>query len=273
MSDSNKANSSKDQQVLRRSTRSTRGQRNAFLQANYVMGAAATHPAPAPKRRRAARNPPASGSAANDDDEEEGDEYEPVLATARPRKARRVDSVAAQANDDEDIQDCIHVAAQVAQPNRFQQPAPQQQQAFLQKVPAQQAQPLSPIQMQQVAPQAPAYQPAALQPMPMMPQMVPGHIAYGNNGNQPSLRTANGQLVDNFALNSWILDNDPLFSSSPQGSAMVDQDDQEVDEIEQYRLNTDERLEEARLIAENELAEAAANEDALFDLFINPNPN
>ncbi|KAM0249793.1 hypothetical protein ACHAP5_002662 [Fusarium lateritium] len=270
MSDSNKANSSKDQQVLRRSTRSTRGQRNAFLQANYVMGSAATHPAPAPKRRRAARNPPASGSAANGDDEEEEDEDEPVLATARPRKARRVDSVAAQANDGEDIQDCIHVAAQVAQPNRFQQPAPQQQQAFLQQVPAQQAHPLSPIQMQQVAPQAPAHQPAGLQSMPMMPHMVPGHIAHGN---QPSLRTANGQLVDKSALNSWILDNDPLFRSFPQGSAMVDQDDQEVDAVEQYRLNMDERVEEARLIAENESVEAAADEDALFDLFINANPN
>jgi hypothetical protein len=281
MSDSNKTNSSKNQQVPRRSTRSTRGQLDPFLQANYVMGEAATRPSPAPKRRRAARNTPASGSAANADDEEEEyeDEGEPAPAAARPRKVRRVDSVAAQANDDEDMQDCIHVAPRAPQLNLFQQPAPQQQQAFLQQVPAQQAQPVSPIQMQQVAPQAPAHQPAALQPAQMMPQMVPGHPPYGNNGNQPSMRTPNGQLVDNSELNSWILDNDPLFDSFSHGLAMADQDDQEVDAMEQYRLNIDKRLAEARLIAEREqiaeeeLAEAAANEDALFDQFINMNPN
>jgi hypothetical protein len=93
------------------------------------------------------------------------------------------------------------------------------------------------------------------------------------------LHTANGQLVDNFELNSWILDDDPLFDSFPQGLAMADQDDQEVDAMEQYRLNMDEGLAEARLIAEREqiaereLAEAAANEDVLFDQFINMNCN
>jgi hypothetical protein len=182
MSDSNNTNSPKNQQVPRRSTRSTRGQPDPFLQANYVMGEAATRPALAPKRSRAARNAPVSGSAANGGDEEE-EEDEPAPAAAKPRKVRHVDSVTAQANDDEDIQDCIHVAAQVPQPNPFQQPAPQQQHAFLQQVPVQQAQPVSPIQMQQVAPQAPAHQPAALQPAQTMPQMVPGHIPYGKNGN------------------------------------------------------------------------------------------
>lgn len=257
MSDTNKANSPKNQQIRRRSTRSTRGQPDPFLQAHYVMGEAANRPLPARRRRRAARNnTPASGSAVNRDDEEEEEE-----------------------DGDEGMQDCIHVAAQVPQPNPFQQLAPQQQQVFPQQVPAQQAQPASPIQMQQAAPQAPVHQPAALQPAQMMPQMVPGHIAYGNNGNQPALRTANGQLVDNFELNSMILDDDPLFNSFPQGPAMADQDGQEVDVMEQYRLTMDQGLAEARLIAEREqlvekeLAEAAANDNAMFDQFINFNPN
>ncbi|WZH47899.1 hypothetical protein QYS62_009062 [Fusarium acuminatum] len=240
MSDTNKTNSSKNQQVRRRSTRSTRGQPDPFLQAHYVMGEEATRPSPAPRRRRAARKTPASGSASNRDENEEEDEDELAPAAARPKKVRRVDSVvAAQANEDEDMQDCIHVATQVPQPNPFQQPAPQQQQAFLQ-------------QMQHVAPQAPAHQSAELQPAQMMPQMVPGHIAYGNNGNQPALRTANGQLVDIFELNSMVLDDDPLFDSFPQGLAMADQDDQEVDVMEQYRLTMDQDLAEARLIAERE---------------------
>jgi hypothetical protein len=133
--------------------------------------------------------------------------------------------------------------------------------------------------MQHVAPQAPAHQSAELQPAQMMPQMVPGHIAYGNNGNQPALRTANGQLVDIFELNSMVLDDDPLFDSFPQGLAMADQDDQEVDVMEQYRLTMDQDLAEARLIAEREqleereLAEAAVNDNAMFDQFINFNPN
>ncbi|KIL86739.1 hypothetical protein FAVG1_09995 [Fusarium avenaceum] len=259
MSDTNQANSSKNKQIRRRSTRSTRGQPDPFLQAHYVMGEAATRPPAARRRRRAARsNTPASGSAANRDDEEEEEEVE---------------------DGDEDMQDCIHVAAQVPQPNPFQKPAPQQQQAFPQQVPAQQAQPASPIQMQQAAPQAPVHQPAVLQPAEMMPQMVPGHIAYGNNGNQPALRTANGQLVDNFELNSMILDDDPLFNSFPQGPAMADQDEHEIDVMQQYRLNMDRDLAEARLIAEREklaekeLAEAAANDNAMFDQFINFNPN
>ncbi|KAM0348649.1 hypothetical protein ACHAPU_004084 [Fusarium lateritium] len=188
---SSKTNSGKSQQVLRRSTRSTRGQLDPFLQANYLVGEAAGRASSAPRRRRATRTTSAAGSAADgdeeDDEEEEEGEGEEDDGEDEEDDGDGDDEEDAQTDSHDEIQDSIIVASQISQPNHVQQFPLQQQQV-------QQSQSISPVQVQQTETPAPANQPTAVQ----QDQTIMLH------------------RVENFETILMILDQDPLFDGVPQ---------------------------------------------------------
>ncbi|KAF5666388.1 hypothetical protein FHETE_6272 [Fusarium heterosporum] len=198
---SNKTNSGKSQQVLRRSTRSNRGQLDPFLLANYVVGEAASRASSGPRRRRATMYTSTAGSAADGEEEsgdEEGDDDEEEDDDGEGDKEDEIeDEEEVKADDQDEIQDCATTASQISQPNHVQQFPLQQQQVLPQQVvtPAtQQSQSGSPTQVQQTVTPALAHQPMAVQPD----------------------QTMTLQGVEDFETNLRILDHNPLFGSVPQ---------------------------------------------------------
>ncbi|KAM0561510.1 hypothetical protein ACHAPJ_003393 [Fusarium lateritium] len=287
-----KNTSSEDQQGLRRSTRSTRGQPNQFLQAHYLVGDEASRPAAAPKRRRPASTPsPAASVPKNKNGRASSSSSSPsAAASTRPKPKKRrlannpasmVDekgeasspSAPAMPNRNSIIYDTIHVvtsapsqsivpaaAPHLGSPQLFQQPSgamQEQQQSY-----------------------------------------VPPQNAFGPAGDQPPARDANGHQVDPFAANTMILDMDPLFGdqgvASHQQQAdpleamqqsgefdqlydglqmefdMGDPDAQMTDAMSQYRQNMDRLTEKDRLAAQEE---PINNEqlDEIWDQFVNHN--
>ncbi|KAF4963327.1 hypothetical protein FSARC_8658 [Fusarium sarcochroum] len=282
---------SDDQQGLRRSTRSTRGQPNQFLQANYLLGDEASRPAPAaPKRRRPASSP---SPAASLPENENGKASSPSAAAAtrpKPKRRRLANSPGDMASEKGEassssapavpkrnsiIFDTIHVVTSAPSQSNVLAAAPRlgSPQLFQQPSGAKQGQQQS---------------------------YVPPQNAFGPAGGQPPARDANGHQIDPCAANAMIMDLDPLFGD--QGAAlnqqqadpleamqqsgefdqlydglqmwfnMGDPDAQVIDAMSQYRQNMDRLAEEDRLAAQEEPID---NEqlDEMWDQFVNHNPS
>ncbi|KAJ4260589.1 hypothetical protein NW762_007332 [Fusarium torreyae] len=285
---------SEDQQGLRRSTRSTRGQPNQFLQANYLVGDEASRPAAVPKRRRPASSPSPAASLPKTKSGRVSSSLSSPSAAAptrpKPNKRRLANNPGAMVDEKGEtssssapampkrssiIYDTIHVvtsapsqssvpvaAPQVGSPHLFQQPSgvmQGQQQSY-----------------------------------------VPPQNAFGPAGHQPPARDANDHQLDPFAANAMILDMDSLFSdqgvASNQQQAdpleamqqsggfdqlydglqmefeMGDPDTQMTDAMSQYRHNMD-RLTEKDCLAAQEESINDEQLDEIWDQFVNHNPS
>ncbi|KAF5020364.1 hypothetical protein F66182_7613 [Fusarium sp. NRRL 66182] len=253
-----------DQQRLRRSTRTNRGQAPAFLQRNYAVGEAASRPSPGSRRRRRRRRTiasrslgrnrvlassgsgpkrrrvgkgPASETSSGDDDEEAEEEEE-------------------EEEEEELILDTIVVATSAPR-GHSRATLPQQQMASPSPQKTHQPQSLSPFQRESACPNS-SHAQSAQQGQFML---LGGHL---------SLNSANSQLVDSSVVNEMILDEDPLFDGfgeqQRQSGESTELDDDIQREFDQLDCDMQREFDQVRYGIESEFEQLADDMRMEFDM-------
>ncbi|KAF9767287.1 hypothetical protein IL306_000152 [Fusarium sp. DS 682] len=292
-----------DQQGLRRSSRSTRGQlkQDHFLLQNYVVGEEATRPTPGPRRRRTLQKPAA-------DDEDELDSPTASNEVRRPKKQSHNDSPAELgSHEDTPATSAATVASgshrRNSAPASHLSPSSRRTASSRQMAPLHQGTSLSMNvhqgqQTMSAFPQQQAFQAEPQQMAPQLAQHAPQFQAMPQGQNLPLPEPVqSGQVVSRQQLQQQppasasnapgahihpadvMLDPEDLFD--PQISSILSSG---IPHQPQFNalynaIHEDRRAQEerSRLAAQEEQAKAADAEvvdqemiDALWDQFINP---